>query len=156
MKVGSYKNEGRIVIEHGMRRRRGRPQMWGAAWGDERASRWDGSGRDPGGAGDGRRSPPRLLERADHGPERQEAVVAAKRGRVEARDRAVEEERVRGAQAVAEEVGELAEGDGPVRDREHGRLRVAHPDAVADFARDAVIRNFWVDAPVDHEHRPRL
>src|SRR3954468_20333777 len=103
--------------------------MWGAAWGDERASRRGGSGRYPGragerrtrssapasirtcrrpteragrtGADDGRLSPPRLLERSDHGSERQETVVAAQRRGVEAGDRAVEEQRVRGMQAVA-------------------------------------------------------
>src|SRR3954452_22878554 len=104
--------------------------MWCAAWGDERASRRGGSGRDPGRADDWRRSPPRLLERPDHGSERQETVVAAQRRGVEAGDRAVEEQRVRGMEAVAKQVGELAESDRSVRDANTARLASGTPTPV--------------------------
>jgi hypothetical protein len=76
---------------------------------------------------------------------------------VEARDAAVEVERVGEAQPVAEEAREFVEGDGATGDGEDGAGPVgAGAHAVADVAGVRVGQEAGVQVAADDEHRAGL
>src|SRR5262245_50834999 len=81
---------------------------------------------------------PRPLVDGDHRADWQEVAVAPQFRRVKARHApSVEKQCVVAFEPVAEQAGEVAEGDFRVGNGEDERVRVAHTDAVAEFARMA-------------------
>src|SRR5579863_6673875 len=92
----------------------------------------------------------------DNRPDWSELVVAIEVRRVERRHRAVEEERVPTAKAVAEEAREGVEGHRLVGDGEHDRAAFARAHPVADLLRGSARPDLRVNPTLDDQHRSRL
>ena len=96
------------------------------------------------------------LHHADNRSDRLRFVVATEFRRIERRHRAVEEERVLTAEAVAKQPRERVEGHGLVGDGEADRASLARADAVADLLRGSVRPDLRMHLAVDDQHRPGL
>jgi hypothetical protein len=71
-------------------------------------------------------------------------------------ERAVEEERVLTAEAVAKQPRKGVEGHGILRDGERDRASLASAHAVANLLRGAIRANLRMHLAVDNQHRPGL